>query len=302
MKIEPLPPLNSLVAFESAARHLSFTAAARELCVTQGAISRQVRQLEGYLNKRLFLRTNRAIRLTPTGTEYQQAVRHALEGIAQATAHQLRWRGDRQVTVATSSAMASLWLLPRIPAFQRDNEDVDLRIVASDQIRDLGAGEFDMALLYRLSPPVDMRATALFDEEVFPVCSAGYLEATGGLAHPEELFRKTLLYLGGAQSDWFDWEDWFRQVGLEPVEPRSRIDINNYPMLIQAAINGQGIALAWRHLVGDYLESGALVRPVDTVLRTQGKFYLFEPAQPVRMRPAVRRFRRWLLDTARPSV
>lgn len=295
MRITPLPPLNSLVAFESAARNLSFTRAAEELCVTQGAVSRQVRQLENHLGRTLFERVNRAIRITPAGLEYYQAVRAALEGVAEATAFQRQWKGDRQVTVATSNALASLWLLPRISDFQREHEDVDIRILASDQIHDLRRGEFDMALLYRPAPPPDMSAIPLFAEEVFPVCSPAYLERSGALAHPEELFRKTLLFMGERHDDWFDWPEWFRQVGLEPAAPRSRIDINNYPMLIQAAINGQGIALAWGHLVDEYLDSGALIRPVETVLRTSARFYLIEPPSPVRIKPSVNQFREWLL-------
>lgn len=299
MKIRPLPPLNTLVAFEAVARHLSFTAAAGELSLTQGAVSHRVRQLEDYLGKALFVRANRSIQMTPAGLRYYQVVRACLESVAEATARQLQWKGERRVTVATTHAVASLWLLPKIPDFQRIHEDIDIRILASDQLYDLRHGEFDMALLYRSVPPPEMKATALFPEEVFPVCSRDYLSASGALEHPDELFRKTLLYLDDGQADWFDWQEWFRRVGVEPVEPRSRIDINNYPMLLQAAINGQGIALAWRHLVDAYLESGALVRPVETVLRTSAKFYLLEPEHPGRTKPSVRLFREWLLRESR---
>ncbi|MGD8429678.1 MAG: transcriptional regulator GcvA [Ectothiorhodospiraceae bacterium] len=298
MRIKPLPPLNSLVAFEAAARNLSFTAAATELSVTQGAISRHVRQLEDYLGKSLFIRGNRTIQLSATGMEYYQTVRASLQDLSEATAHVLQWRGDRQVTVATTTAMASLWLLPRIPAFQRQHENVDIRILASDQAHDFRNSEFDVALLYGATPPADMHATPLFAEEVFPVCSPEYLKSSGAIEHPEELFGNTLLYLDDAQLDWWDWPEWFRQVGLQPVEPRHRININNYPMLVQAAINGQGIALAWRHLVDEYLERGALIRPVETVLKTSAHFYLLEPPNRVRLKPSVRQFRDWLLGVA----
>lgn len=295
MKIRPLPPLNSLVTFEAAARHLSFTAAAAELNVTQGAVSRQVRHLEAYLGKPLFSRAKRNVELTPAGAQYFQVVRSALTSVSGATAELLQWRGDRQITVATTNAMASLWLLPRIPGFQRDHEEVDIRILASDQVQELGRSEFDLALLYCGTPPPNMRATPLFRGEVFPVCSPEYLQSAGNLCEPGQLFCRTLLYLEGAPADWFNWPEWFRGVGVEPVEPRRRININNYPMLIQAALNGQGIALAWRKLLDQYLDSGALVCPVETVLRTSAYFYLLEPEDRGRLKPAVRLFRDWLL-------
>jgi DNA-binding transcriptional LysR family regulator len=136
MKIHPLPPLNSLVAFEAAARHLSFTLAAHELNVTQGAISRQVRLLEDYLGKTLFERTTRAINLSPTGSQYYETVRTALMQLAHATGEIRHWQGAQQVTVVTSTAMASLWLLPKVAEFQRDNEEIDLRSIAYDQVKD----------------------------------------------------------------------------------------------------------------------------------------------------------------------
>ncbi|TDH99330.1 LysR family transcriptional regulator, partial [Acinetobacter baumannii] len=148
MKIKPLPPMNSLIVFEAAARHLSFTKAANELNVTQGAISRQIRQLEEYLGKELFLRANRNISLTPTGLQYYQTIYSALLDVAQATAEIKKWQGEHQITVATTNAMAALWLLPKVAAFQQNNEGVDLRILTTDNISDLHKMDFDLALFY----------------------------------------------------------------------------------------------------------------------------------------------------------
>ncbi|MCS4505989.1 transcriptional regulator GcvA [Arhodomonas aquaeolei] len=299
MRIRPLPPLNSLVAFEAAARYLSFTAAASELSVTQGAISRQVRQLEDYLGRSLFVRENRTIALTPAGLQYYQTVSRALADVSEATSELIHWQGDRQVTVATTNAMASLWLLPKIPAFQRNYDDVEIRILASDQLYDLSRSDFDLGLMYCPTPPPSLNATPLFREEVFPVCSPAYLQRSGPLGGPEDLLGRTLLYLEDARAEWFSWKEWFHRVGVDSAGPRGHLNINNYPMLIQAAINGQGIALAWGHLLDHHLESGALVRPVDTHLRTEACFYLLEPEHRVRVKPAVRAFRDWLLTTLR---
>lgn len=296
MKIHPLPPLNSLVAFEAAARHLSFTLAAQELNVTQGAISRQVRLLEDYLGKVLFERTTRTIHLTPAATAYYEIVRASLLQVAQATGEIRHWQGAEQVTVATSTAMASLWLLPKVSEFQRENEEIDLRIIAHDHVKDFSRLDCDLALYYCSTPPREMQVTPLFSEEVFPVCSPQYLQKHPALNKPEDLAACTWLVLDDPQRDWLGWSEWFNSQGLKNVEPKRRININSYSMVIQSAMGGQGVALAWSRLVDDHLRSGALVRPLDAVLRTDAQFCLLEPLSRSGMRQSVKRFRSWLLN------
>jgi len=295
MKIKPLPPMNSLIVFEAAARHLSFTRAANELNVTQGAISRQIRQLEEYLGKELFVRANRNIYLTPTGLQYYQTVYSALLEVAKATGEIKKWQGEHQVTVATSNAMAALWLLPKVTAFQQQ-EGIDLRILATDNIFDLHKMDCDIALFYCRVPPVGMNVTTLFPEEVFPVCSPSYLAQFAENVTAEELFGRTLLYLDDSQKDWITWSEWFGSVDYPEVKPKNRVNINNYPMLLQAAMNGQGVALAWGSLVDEYLDNGTLVRPVETVLRTQANFCMLEPSDRGVIPSSVKQFRTWLLD------
>ncbi len=295
MKIKPLPPMNSLIVFEAAARHLSFTRAANELSVTQGAISRQIRQLEEYLGKELFVRANRNIYLTPTGLQYYQTVYSALLEVAKATGEIKKWQGEHQVTVATSNAMAALWLLPKVTAFQQQ-EGIDLRILATDNIFDLHKMDCDIALFYCRVPPVGMNVTTLFPEEVFPVCSPSYLAQFAENVTAEELFGRTLLYLDDSQKDWITWSEWFESVNYPEVKPKNRVNINNYPMLLQAAMNGQGVALAWGSLVDEYLDNGTLVRPVETVLRTQANFCMLEPSDRGVIPSSVKQFRTWLLD------
>lgn len=295
MKIKPLPPMNSLIVFEAAARHLSFTRAANELNVTQGAISRQIRQLEEYLGKELFVRANRNMYLTPTGLQYYQTVYSALLEVAKATGEIKKWQGEHQVTVATSNAMAALWLLPKVTAFQQQ-EGIDLRILATDNIFDLHKMDCDIALFYCRVPPVGMNVTTLFPEEVFPVCSPSYLAQFAENVTAEELFGRTLLYLDDSQKDWITWSEWFGSVDYPEVKPKNRVNINNYPMLLQAAMNGQGVALAWGSLVDEYLDNGTLVRPVETVLRTQANFCMLEPSDRGVIPSSVKQFRTWLLD------
>nr|WP_298164873.1 LysR substrate-binding domain-containing protein [uncultured Pseudomonas sp.] len=295
MKITPLPPLNSLVAFEAAARHLSFTLAASELNVTQGAISRQVRLLEDYLGKSLFERTTRAMSLTPTGSRYYDTAHEVLLQLAGATGEIRNWRGEQQVTVATSTAMASLWLLPKVAEFQRDHEEIDLRIIAHDHVKDYSRLDCDLALYYCRTAPKDMQVTPLFSEEVYPVCSPAYLAKHPELRGIEQLAGCTWLWLEDPHRDWIGWPEWFRRSGLAVLEPRNRIKINSYSMLIQSALNGQGVALAWNNLINDHLETGALVRPVKEVLATEAQFCLLEPLGRSTNRQSVRQFRNWLM-------
>lgn len=301
MKIKPLPPMNSLIVFEVAARYQSFTQAADELNVTQGAVSRQIRHLEEYLGKELFFRANRRISLTPTGLQYYQSIYGALINIAQATGDIKKWRGDNQVTVATTHAMAALWLLPKVAPFQR-NESIDLRILATDNIVDLHTMDCDLALFYCRVPPLGMKVTPLFPEEVFPVCSPGYLEQFNSDSSPKQIFGDTLLYLDEPRKDWMTWHEWFSAVDYPVFIPKNKININNYTMLLQAAINGQGIALAWGSLVDDYLKSGVLVRPVDKVLRTSENFYMLEPIGRGKTSPSAHKFREWLLQQLPESL
>ncbi|UJA03633.1 LysR family transcriptional regulator [Acinetobacter johnsonii] len=296
MKIKPLPPMNSLIVFEAAARHLSFTKAAEELTVTQGAISRQIRQLEEYLGKELFIRSNRNISLTPTGLQYYQTIYSSLLNVAQATAEIKKWQGEHQITVATTNAMAALWLLPKVASFQQNNEGVDLRILTTENILDLHKMDFDLALFYCRTPPERMNVTTLFPEEVFPVCSPSYLAQFNADSTPEDIFGKALLYLDDSQKDWITWAEWFEAVNYPVVKPKNRVNINNYPMLLQAAINGQGVALAWGSLIDDYLQAGTLIRPVETVLRTQANFCMLEPSDRGMIPSSVKHFRNWLLD------
>ncbi len=128
------------------------------------------------------------------------------------------------------------------------------------------------------------------------VCSPSYLEQFAENVTAEELFGRTLLYLDDSQKDWITWSEWFESVNYPEVKPKNRVNINNYPMLLQAAMNGQGVALAWGSLVDEYLDNGTLVRPVETVLRTQANFCMLEPSDRGVIPSSVKQFRTWLLD------
>lgn len=296
MPIQPLPPLKSLIAFEAAARHSNFTAAALELNVTQGAISRQIRQLEDYLGHPLFVRGQRSTTLTDVGEQYCAAVRKSLGEISEATADLIQWQGDQQFTVAITGAMASYWLLPKFAEFQSLYPEVEARILAIDSLRNMRQSEFDVGLFYYRSAPTDMKSTPLFNEHVFPVCSPEYLEAHPELKEPQALINATLLYLDNKE-DWVNWEEWFTTCGFDlPKKPLKRSKINNYTLVMQAALNGQGVALGWETLVDDYLSSGRLVRPVQTSMISSAQFFLLEPGHSSSRKEGVQAFCDWLLE------
>ncbi|HXH02485.1 MAG TPA: transcriptional regulator GcvA [Candidatus Competibacteraceae bacterium] len=296
-----LPPLNSLVAFEASARHLSFTRAAEELHVTQGAVSRQVRLLEEHLGIRLLHRFHRIIRLTAAGHRLQQAVTLGLEHIASAAGELRANRNLDQVTVAATLAFTSFWLIPRIPKFRAAYPNIDVRVLAIDREIDYAADGVDIAIRYGYGQWPGLEASFLLGEEIFPVCSPGYLQGRPALTSPADLLGETLLCPDEEHWKWTVWQDWLRSQGVHAAPNRHGLRLSNYPMLIQAALAGQGIALGWRYLVEDMLASGALIKPLEASMRGERAEYVVIPSD-VPPSAAVLAFREWILaEAGRPS-
>jgi len=291
---QPLPPLQTLRAFESAARLSSFTRAADELAVTQGAISRQVRQLEERLGATLFLRADRGVRLTASGIRYDAAVREALQGMARATAELTSGRDTRPITVGATSAMASLWLMPRLTGFQRREPELDIRVLASDRDHDRAGDEVDLQIEYARRLLTGTGVRRLFDEDILPVCSPEYLSRRPAPEQPSDLLRETLLDLEDDHPDWMGWGEWFDAAGSGGGSRRQPVRINNYPALLQAAVAGQGIALGWRHLVDDFLEAGSLIPALATRVRGPGAFFVTS-AHPLKPASPAARLMEWLV-------
>ncbi|MCP4881878.1 MAG: LysR family transcriptional regulator [Gammaproteobacteria bacterium] len=268
-----LPPLKALVAFNAAAEEQSFTQAAQRLFVTQGAISRQVRLLEERLGVTLFIRDNRRVRLTEAGANYHQAISGALSQVASATKLLQQPFHANQITVATTHAVATLWLMSRISQYCQLEEQVDVRLLASDSVMDMRTQDYDCCIGYSLKKPDGGRVTKLFDERIFVVCSPEYLQRNKGLSTADLLATRQLV-LDNTDSGWFNWSDWFVGVELEPVIPQHKLTFSHYTMLLQAAQQGQGVALAWDYLVNDYLTSGVLVKATELIMETEAGFYL----------------------------
>ena len=292
-----LPPTNSLVVFEAAARHMNFTRAARELEVTQSAVSRQIQLLEDHLGIALFQRQSRGLVLTREGERLHRAVAMGLEHIANVAADLRRNRGPGELTVATSVTFASYWLMARIAKFRAAHPEIELRLYASAPVYDLPAEGIDIAVRYGAGEWPGVEATRLFGDEIWPVCSPRYLEGRKAPETCADLLDETLLNLEKFDRNWVTWEMFLSAHGITD-EPRHRgFTYDNYMVLIQSALRGEGIALCGRRLAEDFLAQGDLVRPIADTLKSDRGFYLIRPREK-QMSHTARQFHDWLLDEA----
>lgn len=288
-----LPPLASLLTFEAAARQLSFTRAARELNVTQGAVSRQILALESFLGCALFNRLHRALSLTPAGQRLQAAVTLAFGHLVETVSGLQQAPRRPRVTLATTTAFASLWVMPRMPRFYETHPGVEVRLVAVDEEPQFARDGIDLAILYGKGRWPGCRATRLLDEVIFPVCSRSYLARAGRPAGLADLPRHALLHWQGPHRHWIGWPDWLRAKGLAPEELPSTAAFSSYTLLLQAAVSGQGIALGWRHLVDDFIATGQLVRALDEELASGRGYFLVVPGEQVQRGP-IRQLADWI--------
>ena len=298
-----IPPLNAVRAFEAAARNLSFTHAANELNVTQAAISHQIKSLEEWLGMPLFRRLNRAVSLTEEGSAYLPAASAALDGLASATAKLMRDGESRSLTVTTLDSFAAQWLMPRLKNFRARHPDIDVRILASDERVDFNRHEVDLAIRYGMGHWPGLEVTPLMTEELFPVCSPALLHGAHPLRRPEDLVHQILLHDDLSFSNGaVDWQVWLRTVGADGGVDAGRGPFFGHShLVIQAAIDGQGVALGREVLVADALADGRLVRPFEAVgLPLDYAYYIAHPEGALQ-RPAVAAFSTWLLEEARTS-
>jgi LysR family glycine cleavage system transcriptional activator len=299
-----LPPLTSLVVFEAAARLQSFTLAAQEMCITQAAVSRQIRQLEEHLGNPLFVRNHRNVALTTAGERLFEAVDESLERIAQAST-EIRSDASDAITIAATVCMATYWLMPRLDAFQSEFPNVSLRLFAFDREIDLRAENVDMAITCGDSGQRHgVRLSHLMDEELVPLCSPGYLQGRT-LHEPQDLLGERLLNLDREHWRGFnwavaDWAAWFDQMNMRSPLPPARMAFNNHAQQIQAALEGRGIALGSPQMLVDLIADGRLVEALPQRYATRRGYYLAVNEHSPRPR-AVAALRQWLQEDARPS-
>lgn len=298
MNKETLPPLDALRAFEAAARCLSFTRAAEELFITQSAVSKQVIALEAALGVPLFERRPRTLLLTPAGERLQRAVELAFAEL-RAVATELRGGDEPTLTLATTQAFASFWLIPRLEDFRRRHPGIDIRISADTRVVDLERGRFDAAVRYLQDRNAPAGALRLFGDTVVPVASPAYLKKSPALAEPADLGRHVLLVYEDEEQrrPWLSWQVWLEMSGQPRLRPAGSIAFNQYASAIRAAIDGQGVALATLGLVADLLRAGQLLAPLPQRYANPRSYYLLLSARPT-ANPALAPFRDWLAAQA----
>lgn len=299
MHKDGLPPLDALRAFAAAARRLSFTRAAEELSVTQSAISKQVISLEAALSTRLFERKTRALALTPAGERLARACEAAFAQLREAVT-QIGGDGEPVVTLATTPAFASFWLIPRIDGFRRLHPGVNIRISADTRLVNLERGHVNVAVRYLQDRQAPAEALRLFGNTLVAVCSPRLLKAGAPrLRRPADLERQVLLSYEDERErrPWLGWPAWLEMAGVPNLRPAGSIRFNQYEAAIRAALEGQGVALATLELVSALLKEGRLVAPLPQRFATPRSYFLLVSAGAAG-NPAVAPFCAWLAAQA----
>jgi LysR family transcriptional regulator, glycine cleavage system transcriptional activator len=295
--------LTALRAFEASARHQSFSAAAAELHVTPAAIGQLVRGLEEWLGAPLFHRQSGGrSRLVPTAVA-EQALPDIRAGFDRLSVGLSRLRegsmGDI-LTVAASPAFAAKWLLPRIDDFHGSFPETDVRLDTNLKLVDFAAQGIDVGVRYGRGSWPGLVAEKLMDEQIFPACSPLWLERNGSLATPADLANKPLIHdlSVDTQMGFASWRDWFDRAGAEGVAATRGMQVNNSAAVLQAAIDGHGVALARSVMAGDDVAAGRLVRLFPEIeLASQLAYFIVYRADSGSL-PKIVAFRDWLMRKA----
>jgi LysR family glycine cleavage system transcriptional activator len=288
-----LPPLNALKSFESAARHESFTRAAEELCVTQGAVSQQVKALEAELGFKLFNRERQRLKITEAGRDYLMVIREALDRIAVGTERLMQRQNAGTLTVSTSPDFAAKWLVHRLARFAEVHPGIDLRISATMRHVDFAREDIDLAVRHGDGNWPGLDVTRLCSEHLFAICSPKLLTGRNRLKEPSDVLKWPLLRLDEHKA----WERWFALAGVAAPATLQGPVMNRASMVIDAAIDGQGIALARTTLAAWDLISRRIVRPFDVSWRLAKTYWIVCPKATAKV-TKISRFRDWLLAEA----
>ncbi|MBI2717592.1 MAG: LysR family transcriptional regulator [Rhizobiales bacterium] len=290
-----LPSLNALAAFEAAARHLSLTRAAGELNVTPGAVSKQVKMLEDEIGRPLFIRLHRALKLTGEGETIYRTLRETFERISQSLQSVRSDLAIRTVSIGTTTAFAQLWLMPRLGAFWNAHQDIVIDHMISDRPYDLHSPGVELRVRYGDGKFPDEHASKLFDDTIVPVASPGFA-AKHRLKAAKDLVDVPLLSVEGVDWTWTTWADFLRDTGAA----RKRLNIrrfNSYVIALQAAQDGQGVALGWLSLVATLIAKNSLVQVTPDRMVAPHSFYVTWGSEHALSREAAT-LRDWLLAQA----
>ena len=295
--------LEALRVFEAAARTGSFTRAAEELQVSQPAVSHAMRALEHQLGVALFERRHKGVRTTEAGQLLFEQTSLGLTLIDQALGEVRGMAGGEQVTLAVSTATATWWLLPRIARFKARHPAVELRVITTDTDPDLARERIDLAITLGAGGFAGLQRWHFVDEAIYPVCSPSWLQRHPGLRNVAALARSTLLHLEERYAHpRLDWAGWLARFGVALDRASTRqFRFNDYSVVLQAAIEGQGVAMGWQHLVEPLVAQGLLVRPLPQSVTTDQPIYIVASRRG-KLRAEALALRDWLIEEARGSI
>ncbi len=244
--------------------------------MSQAAVSQHVAMLEAELGTRLFTRGHRGVVLTSTGEALRLAVEDGLRALQSGVTAARRLKKKRTLQILTDFGFAAWWLMPRIARLSDVAPDVELRLITTQSDNLADDPDFDLAILFGAGDWPGYRAERLFQEKIYPVCSPAYLGEHPAPA-PAEISRMRLLHLRGPSAQrWFTWNDWFSAMKLPPVSRTHDLTFNNYQLLLQAALQGQGVGLGWAPLIDALVESSVLVRLSPTPLTSERGYFVVE--------------------------
>ncbi len=291
-----LPSLNFLHTFESVARHLSFTAAAKELFVTQAAVSHQIKALEDYLGVKLFYREKRKVFLSEEGQKLLPSVVSGLRGIADSLENIRNYYSEDTIVVGVGSSFSANWLVHLLGDFYQRYPEVNLHLKISNNDPDFNSDRTDMAVVWGKGNWQNLNCEKLMVVEFTPVCSPCLLKGAQPLKTPEDLVYYPLL----DDPDYDIWQEWFDEVGIPERKYKRRAVIRDANVLIHSTLAGHGIALCAVGIVQEYLDTGRLIRPFDHSITGGGFYYLVYPEKVLR-KPPVCLFKNWLLQQVRKA-
>jgi LysR family glycine cleavage system transcriptional activator len=286
-----LPPLNSLKCFEAAGRLLSFTGAARELSVTQAAISHQIKVIEEYLGFPLFVRYPRRLALTEQGKALLPEVIEAFDRVSLAIGALGKEVHSNLLSVRLAPSFAAKWLSPRLKYFWLQYPEIDLCLFHAHAAVDFEREEINIAVTYGKGDWSGVVADKLLSLDFFPVCSPAFMHNDKPLTDIDNLRYYSLLH----DANYECWRDWIKLANLPAMDAEKGTIIDDTNVLIQAAIDGQGIALGSTTFVEEHLDSGKLIKPFDIVLLNEFSYYVVCPQSHLK-NPAVVAFKEWLLS------
>jgi LysR family glycine cleavage system transcriptional activator len=297
-----LPGTRALRTLEAAGRHLNFTRAADEIGLTPAAVSHQIKEIEDRIGMTLFTRTSRTMRLTEAGAVMLEASADALDLLGRAVLRARKMtRGTAMLKVTVDAQFAAKWLMRRIDDFRKLRPDIELRFDIASELRDFDVDDVDVGIRFGAGKYPGLCADRLFDNVIVPVCSPGLLRSGPPLREPRDLFNHTLVHIDWSRQGvtWPNWRMWMAAAGVDDFDDSRTLVFGSSSDAVQAAIDGNAVALADLAMVANDLTQGRLVRPFELGMRVSPEFaYFLVYPKSTAEDPRIVAFREWLLDEA----